>query len=804
MKRNSGASEGDLKVKKKKKIVYSSDEESSDEGPQEATPNAEVKEKAVPEPSNAADTEMEQKEDKPKPEPSEDDMVTSTNVESTAQGDAASDSDDEDEEDVPLAKKLKEISSSTTTTTTTAAATSTAKKTKKKRKIEVEPKKGKKAANNNKQKQKAKAGNGTEASQNPASSEAEAEAEEEEEFKWWEDAELIHSKVKWNSLQHSGVHFPKEYEPINVPLIYDGKELKLSKEAEEVAGFFGQMLKTQYVENEVFCRNFFEDFRDTLKEFDKENYKIVKEFSKCDFSRLYDYYEAERLRKKNMTKEEKLILKEEKLALEEKYGFAIVDGRKEKVGNFRIEPPGLFRGRGDHPKTGRLKKRVYPEDITINIGEKDPVPPPPAGHKWGNIVHLNEVGWLATWTENVNGNIKYVMFAATSTFKGLSDFKKFEKARELKKHIAIIRENYTRELKDKVMAVRQRATAMYLIDKLALRAGNEKGDDEADTVGCCSLRMEHVQLEEEEANAENGTSTEPESSQTENGTVAASQGAETRKFVIFDFLGKDSIRYYNKVEVDPVIWKNLKIFKRPPKKDGDPIFDRLSTLTVNKYLNSLMPGLSAKVFRTHNASVTFQEELKKTPMEGTVAEKVLAYNRANRQVAILCNHQRTVSKAHGTQMEKLDGKINALKYERMLIRKALLDADPKLKKKQPELLEDESDLDEEMIEKKSEELKELEREKLEKRYEKMCEKAKAAGEEDPEKPTVVYLEDKISSLSVEKLEQRLISIDEKIIAAKTQKTDKVKLLSTASTEFFRTRIRLQHWELPKSITLIPE
>lgn len=41
--------------------------------------------------------------------------------------------------------------------------------------------------------------------------------------------------------------------------------------------------------------------------------------------------------------------------IEEPYLYAIVDGRKEKVGNFRIEPPGLFRGRGDHPKTGRLK-----------------------------------------------------------------------------------------------------------------------------------------------------------------------------------------------------------------------------------------------------------------------------------------------------------------------------------------------------------------------------------------------------------------------------------------------------------------
>ena len=28
---------------------------------------------------------------------------------------------------------------------------------------------------------------------------------------------------------------------------------------------------------------------------------------------------------------------------------------REKIGNFRLEPPGLFRGRGDHPKQGRLK-----------------------------------------------------------------------------------------------------------------------------------------------------------------------------------------------------------------------------------------------------------------------------------------------------------------------------------------------------------------------------------------------------------------------------------------------------------------
>jgi DNA topoisomerase-1 len=33
--------------------------------------------------------------------------------------------------------------------------------------------------------------------------------------------------------------------------------------------------------------------------------------------------------------------------------------------------------------------------------------------------------------------------------------------------------------------------------QLALRAGNEKDEDQADTVGCCSLRVEHIQLHEE-------------------------------------------------------------------------------------------------------------------------------------------------------------------------------------------------------------------------------------------------------------------------------------------------------------------
>ena len=71
-----------------------------------------------------------------------------------------------------------------------------------------------------------------------------------------------------------------------------------------------------------------------------------------------------------------------------------------------------------------------------------------------------------------------------------------------------------------------------------------------------------------------------------------------------------------------------------------------------------MKGLTAKVFRTFNASKTFQELLDDgTPEKGTVQEKLNAYNHANRMVAILCNHQRSVPKTHSASMEKMGDKV---------------------------------------------------------------------------------------------------------------------------------------------------
>jgi DNA topoisomerase-1 len=84
--------------------------------------------------------------------------------------------------------------------------------------------------------------------------------------------------------------------------------------------------------------------------------------------------------------------------------------------------------------------------------------------------------------------------------------------------------------------------------------------------------------------------------------------------VEFDFLGKDSIRYHNEVEVEKRVFKNVQLFM-DNKKPGDDLFDRLNTTILNEYLNSLMPGLTAKVFRTYNASYVLQEELEKLTIE---------------------------------------------------------------------------------------------------------------------------------------------------------------------------------------------
>jgi len=75
-----------------------------------------------------------------------------------------------------------------------------------------------------------------------------------------------------------------------------------------------------------------------------------------------------------------------------------------------------------------------------------------------------------------------------------------------------------------------------------------------------------------------------------------------------DFLGKDSIRYENTVEVLPQVYQNLVKFSNGKQPD-DLLFDKINTGRLNDYLKSMMNDLSAKVFRTYNASITLSDQL---------------------------------------------------------------------------------------------------------------------------------------------------------------------------------------------------
>lgn len=480
--------------------------------------------------------------------------------------------------------------------------------------------------------------------------------EEDPKWKWWEE-QGKDDGVKWRTLEHRGPVFAPDYErlPPSVHFYYDGKAVDLSADAQEVAGFYARMIDHEYTTRELFNKNFYKDWKKVMSSEEKH---LITDMRKCNFKEIADHYKVLSEERKSLTKEQKLEnkLKNEKMV--EEYGYCLIDSHKQKIGNFRIEPPGLFRGRGDHPKQGMLKTRVSPRDVIINCSKGSNVPKPPSGHKWREVRHDNTVSWLASWSENIQGSIKYVMLSAASKMKGEKDWMKYETARRLHKQIDQIRNNYMNDWKSKEMRIRQRGVALYFIDILALRAGNEKDEDTADTVGCCSLRVEHLKLHDSLDGKEN--------------------------VVEFDFLGKDSIRYQNAVSVEKKVFKNLQLFLEN-KQPADDVFDRLNTTILNKHLQSLMDGLSAKVFRTYNASRTLQQQLDTLTQENDqLPAMILSYNRANRLVAILCNHQRAAPKNFDKQMENLQVKVDTKKALVKAAKKELKESKSEYKNKRSE------------------------------------------------------------------------------------------------------------------------
>ncbi|KAI3977220.1 hypothetical protein MKX01_035950 [Papaver californicum] len=206
---------------------------------------------------------------------------------------------------------------------------------------------------------------------------------------------------------------------------------------------------------------------------------------------------------------------------------------------------------------------------------------PILNERWKKVKHDNTVTWLAFWKNPIDLKaFKYVFLDDTS---------------------------YSRIFKKKDPMKQQIVVATYRIDMLALRAGNEKDDDEADTF------FENISLV-----------------------------PQTNKLEIM-FPGKDSIKYENTVK---------------------ELFDKLDTYKLNVHLKDLMSSLTTKVFHTYNESITLDKLLNSEIMGGNIAEKVVVYNRANKEVAKLCNHQHSEPKEN---IVKLKGVLDGLETDMLRV-----------------------------------------------------------------------------------------------------------------------------------------
>jgi len=432
--------------------------------------------------------------------------------------------------------------------------------------------------------------------------------------------------MKWKTLQHNGILFPPDFESKGIKIKIRGENIPLDLLQEEMVYQWSKKkdapkpgVTEKYIEDPIFQKNFVSDFSKAFN----GKFKNLQ-YTDIDFSIPYKLVDKEKEEKELLTKEDKKVLaikrKEIREEMKAKYGKAIIDGKEVEVGNYMAEPPGIFMGRGDHPMRGRYKPRATDKDVTLNLGKEANIPK----GNWGKIVHDRDSMWIASWMDILTQKRKYVWLADTAGIKQERDQAKYDKARNLSKEIESVKTQIVKDMQSKEQKTKRIATACYLIYRTAMRVGDEKDPEEADTVGATTLRKEHIKL--------NNNSIE------------------------FDFLGKDSVRWKETIPAegqDKQFYDNLKEFISN-KKENEEIFDGITSRHVNAYYSTIVKGLSAKVFRTYLASSVVSKYLRNHDdiKSESDMKKMFHGKLANLDAAIMCNHKRTIPKNFELSLQK--------------------------------------------------------------------------------------------------------------------------------------------------------
>jgi len=455
-------------------------------------------------------------------------------------------------------------------------------------------------------------------------------------------------KHNLKSLQHNGIYVAlPDYKGFTIKI----KEhtIKLKPKSEQMAIALVKKEQSAAPPDKVFYKNFFQDFMEQLKEEnpslafleqiqneymnkmenDNPHEKNI-EHQEFDFSEISIHLEQEKSAKLTMTKEERKKLAAERKArretLKEKYGYAVVDGKKIEIANWTAEPSCLFTGRGKHPRRGKWKEGPKEEDIILNLPKDSPRPP----GNWKDTVWEPEKMYIAKWQDKLTGKIKYVWFSDSAFFKQRKEEEKFDKAEKLGNVIPKVKEHIVKNLDAEDDERRRVATVCWLIFALNMRVGDEKDPGEADTVGAITLRREHIKIE--------------------------------RDVLRFDFLGKDSVRWIKSINAPPILISNIEHYSKVCK---EYLFEGIDSKKVSRFLSDQMKGLTAKMFRTWRTTTVVKEYLDNCGAKKEDAEYVKVFHgkMANLEGAKVANHKRMIPANFNERLAKKEAGFKELEVQ---------------------------------------------------------------------------------------------------------------------------------------------
>lgn len=401
---------------------------------------------------------------------------------------------------------------------------------------------------------------------------------------------------------HRGVSFPRRYAAKGLTLYpvakAKGKDgaTRLSPDAEEFAVMFAKRVVSAAPPGITFVTNFATDFNILLPP-DTPLHRGET------FLKLWDWT---RLRRED---DETTPVTAAEAPQRQKYEDVVrIDGQDRPVSRPTVDRPGIFTARSDkHPMHGRIRTRIRPGDVTLNMSRGARVPG--RVQEWKAILHDPYVSWLARWRDPLTGRYKYMTVATREEYRD----RKFELARRLGTHLSRIVSNVHKVAGQNDDDQRWIATCVALIFAFGIRKGGAAADVHTHTGAI---------------------------------TLSANQVDVGRPCVIrLRFTGKDAVPFDKTKNVAKSVYDAIRELKGK-RRGGDDDEDRLfpssvNSESVNAFLDSQMPGLTSKVVRTNMATSHVRERLacvKKQGMHPTKHHLEVALL----EVAEKLNHRKAV------------------------------------------------------------------------------------------------------------------------------------------------------------------